>query len=183
MKVRLISATLVVLVGLTAAVPAQADWLEQFFDGVCRDTKRNNCWPEPFTRPDRASVRAPFAVMVNNGWRCQNMLGDHHFDDDLGQLTEAGRQKIRWILTEAPQHHRTVYVHRATSGEQTTARINAVRQIAMQFSPDGQVPLVLETNTPSEGWPADHVDAITRKFQASMPEPRIRAIEAVDDKF
>ena len=113
MITRSIRIAVLVAAGLACVAPARADWIFCIVDGtkkfchsVARDTKRRNCWPEPFTRPDRYAVRAPFALMVSNGWRRQNLLGEHHFVDQGGKLTEAGRLKIRWILTEAPQHHR-----------------------------------------------------------------------------
>ena len=71
-----------------------------------------------------------------------------------GELTEAGRIKIRWILTEAPQHHRTIYVQKAADAEVTAARIDNVQQLAAQMQPEGTLPLVLETGVPVRGWPA-----------------------------
>ena len=75
------------------------------------------------------------ALMVSNGWRKQNMLADHHFADESGVLTEAGRMKVRWILTEAPRHHRTIYVHRDEDAEVTAARIDYVQQLAAETQP------------------------------------------------
>ncbi|MHC4178974.1 MAG: hypothetical protein ACYSWU_15785 [Planctomycetota bacterium] len=180
MITRSIRIAVLVAAGLACVAPARADWISCIVDGtkefcrsVARDTKRRNCWPEPFTRPDRYAVRAPFALMVSNGWRRQNLLGEHHFVDQGGKLTEAGRLKIRWILTEAPQHHRTIYVHRATKPEVTAARIDDVQQLAAQIVPEGALPLVLETSIPAGGWPAARADIIGRKFESSAPDPRL----------
>lgn len=161
------------LVCLACAAPANADWLAEFFHCMARDTKRRNCWPKPFVCPDRVSVRQPFAVMVNNGWRYQNMLGDHYFVDDSGALTEAGRIKVHWILTEAQPHHRDIYVYRGAAAVETAARIQSVRQFAMQVLPEGRVPVILESEVPPLGWPASRVDAIGRSFASSAPEPRL----------
>ena len=165
---------------LACVVPARADWLgclvegvKEFGRGVARDTKRRNCWPEPFLNPDRYAVRSPLALMVSNGWRRQNLLGDHHFVDQGGELTEVGRMKIRWILTEAPPQHRTIYVHSAGNAEVTAARIDSVQQLAAQLVPEGELPLVLETGIPVQDWPAARADMIGRKFEASTPEPRL----------
>jgi hypothetical protein len=165
---------------LACVLPARADWLSCLVDGtkefchtVVRDTKRRNCWPEPFLRPDRHAVRAPLALMVSNGWRRQNMLADHHFVEQSGDLTEAGRMKVQWILTEAPQHHRTIYVHKAGSPEITAARIDKVQQLAAQLVPEGELPLVLETGVAVQGWSAAQADTIGRKFKDSIPDPRL----------
>ncbi|HEX5103587.1 MAG TPA: hypothetical protein VFV87_07250, partial [Pirellulaceae bacterium] len=33
------------------------------------DWHRNNAWPEPFASADRAAVREPFCLMIDNGWK------------------------------------------------------------------------------------------------------------------
>ena len=82
------------LIGLVAVTPAEANWLTEFAHCIARDTKRRNCWPKPFVCPDRTDVRGPLALMVSNGWRRQNMLGDHHFVDEQTALTEAGPDTV-----------------------------------------------------------------------------------------
>jgi hypothetical protein len=141
--------------------------------GIGVETVRNNCWPMPFTAWDRAAVASPFAVMVENGWRKQNMLADHHFDGTGAALNDAGRNKLRWILNEAPEQHRTIYVRRAESLEKSAARYAAVQQAAAGLAPPGARILVLETNLTPAGWPAERIEMIGRKFQASTPEPRL----------
>ena len=168
------------LIALGSTTPVMAGWWEsctdasdQCFGSIARDIKRRQCWPEPFTAPDRVATRAPMVTMVSNGWRRQNMLGEFHFEPGTGQLTEAGRLKIRWIVTEAPQQHRIVYVHTADSNEETNARIAAVQQLVVRYAPPGELPPVLPTSISDEGWPADQVDLIGRKFRASTPPPRL----------
>ncbi len=180
MMARFVQVAVLAAISLAWITPARAGWISRTIDGtkefgrsVARDTKRRNCWPEPFLRPDRHAARAPLAVMVSNGWRRQNLLADHHFIERGAKLTEAGRMKIRWILTEAPQQHRTVYVQRADDPQVTAARIDNVQQVAAQLVPEGALPLVLETSIPVRGWPAARADMIGRKFEASTPEPRL----------
>ena len=102
------------------------------------------------------------------------MLGEFHFEASTGQLTEAGRLKVKWILTVCPRQHRLVYVHTADSNEETSARIAAVQQLAGQIAPN-DIPPVLPTSISDDGWPADQVDLIQRKFQSTTPSPRLPA--------
>ena len=164
-----------IVVAVVLATPAQADWLSSFIHTVVRDTKRRNCWPKPFTCPDRQAVGAPFVKMIHNGWRRQNMLGDHHFVPGTTDLTEAGELKVRWILVEAPSQHRMIYVHRAETAEATAARIASVHQFASKVIVEGELPPILETGISAQGCPAARVEAITRKFQESIPEPVLPA--------
>lgn len=176
MVFRYISGCLVLLAGLAAATPADAQCsshLERMWHSILRDFQRNNCWPEPFLAPDRLAARAPFALMVNNGWRRQNMLAEHHFEDGSATLNEAGELKTRWTMTQAPLEHRTIYVHRANTPQQTAERIETVRQYAAQFADSGQPPVVLETAVDASGWPATRVDMIDRRWLETVPDPRL----------
>ena len=176
MMVRRVLVCVVVLAGFARAVPAEAQqcsrW-QAFWHSVARDWKRNNCWPEAFLPADRHAIRAPFVVMVNNGWRRQNLVADHHFEEGTTTLNRAGQLKVRWVMTEAPRQHRIVYVRRAATPEDTAARIAAVEQCAGQFAEEGEVPTVLETNVDTSGWPATRVDMIDRRWLDSAPDPRL----------
>ena len=162
-----------VLATFACVVPARANWFDKFMYSVVRDTKRRNCWPKPFVYADRQAARAPFAAMITNGWRSQNMIGDHHFIETTGQLTDAGKLKVRWILTQAPEQHRTIYVFRANNAEETAVRVDSIRQYAAGIMPEGDLPPIVESSIPALGWPASRVDALGRSFQSSAPAPRI----------
>jgi hypothetical protein len=172
MPVRSIKILGFVLISLGCASQVSADLFSNFFNSIARDTKRRQCWPESFNGADRAAVRAPFTAMVANGWRRQNMLGDFHFEPNTGQLTEAGRLKVRWILTAGPEQHRLIYVHIAETAKETAARLGAVQQLAAQISPNN-LPPVMQTSISDEGWSASQVDAIGRKYLGSTPTPRL----------
>ena len=174
MSARLPSVVGMVLIVSGFAAQASAEILCEACNSIARDVKRRQCWPEPFVGPDRASVRSPFVIQVANGWRRQNMLGEFHFEPGSKQLTEAGRLKVRWILTACPQQHRLIYVHIGLNAEETSTRIATVQKLAAHIAPNN-VPPVMSTSIPDEGWPADEVDLIGRKFRATMPDPRLPA--------
>jgi hypothetical protein len=156
-----------------ATVPVQADWLCDFFNSFPQDFKRRNCWPQPFVCPDRQVTRLPFCVETNNGWRKQNLMSDQFFEPKTGELTEAGRLKVHWVSFGAPPQHRAIYVHVGGTPEETAARIAAVQTYVAKIMPQGVLPTVCETTFSDEGSPADLVDSISRKYQSTMPTPRL----------
>jgi hypothetical protein len=167
-----------VMIALGLAAPASADFfLWEMFVGIGRDIKNRNCWPDQYYPISVAEARAPSCIMVANGWRKQNLLGEYHFQPTTGQLTEAGSEKLRWILTVGPEQHRVVYVHAAYTVEETAARLSAVQQLALKITPRG-LPPILTTTISDDGWPADQVDLIGRKYQATMPPPRLPSSDA-----
>ena len=152
---------------------ARAEIVSDFVRSVVQDTKRRNCWPQPFVCPDRQYTRAPFAIQVSNGWRRQNMLSSYHFEPQTGKLTESGQLKIRWILFEAPLQHKSIYVHIGNDTDETAARIRSVEAYASQFVSPADMPPITQTTISEEGSPAEQIDAIARKYQSSTPIPRL----------
>jgi hypothetical protein len=149
------------------------NFVTRFFHGVCRDAKRNNCWPEPFIYADREAVRMPFNRMVEKGWERQNTLGDQDFVPETGQLTLAGQSRVRNILLLGMPQHRTIYVHRSLLPNETAARVDAVQQLAARTVRHGELPEIRETDLPSPGWSAQQIDDVERKYRSTMPTPRL----------
>ena len=153
---------------LAAGGAAVADDLP---DNFARDFQRRNAWPKPFVYPDRVAVRAPFLPMVATGWELQNMIADYHFDGP--KLTEAGQRKIRWILNEAPPQHRALYVHCGASPQETYQRIETVRQAASAILPMGETALIYQSNLSLQGYAADRIDVVGRKYLIVIPNPKL----------
>jgi hypothetical protein len=176
-RIYLAVAALTAVAGL--ATSAQA----VFFDDGVRYVKHgyheNAIWPWPYVCADRIAVREPFCLMINNGWRRQNLLGPHHFNDNSNQLTSAGELRVRWIMTQAPGERRTVFVERDIDPAVTASRMATAREyITRVGTPDGQLAQVMETHLISEGRPASVVDATNVRFQESMVPPQLPAATA-----
>ncbi len=173
---RIVSALLAALTLLLSTSPAHADWrdrLEAFWARCEVDWHRNNCWPEPFVRPDRAHVTTFNASVEAAGWHRQNLLGAHHFTPDSTALSTSGQLKVRGILTQAPHQYRTVFVERSVNRDLTAARMDAVEQYASNWLPDGLVADVQESHQFVEGSPAPMVDYINVRFRETLPVPQL----------
>lgn len=159
-----------VLVSL-AGGSARAEWFGDFWHRVATDWHRNNAWPYTFTHADRAAVSAPFAVMVHKGWCEQNTLGEYYFDVGKADLNEAGRLRVKWIMTEAPEQYRAMFIESAGSQELTVARMAAVRNAASRYQSSGGQAEVYETMIPARGWPAEEIYSTYVKYRDSRPAP------------
>lgn len=167
------AAALVVVAG--AVESARAVCLDETAHYVKHGYHVNTMWPWPYVCPDRIAVREPFCAMVNNGWRRQNLLGQHHFNPDTNQLTTAGELRVQWIMTQAPVDRRNIFVERSLDADITTQRLANVREYAVKVAPEGRTAQVGETYLMSEGRPAAVVDATNVKFLQSMPAPVLPA--------
>jgi hypothetical protein len=151
----------------------EPNFFKRAWYSVCRDFKRNNNWPDPFVTADRANTRIHFDLATANGWRVQNTLGDHHFVDNGTELTEAGRLKIAAIINQTPLCYRAVFVLRDQDAERTAGRVVAVQEaVAVVLGDRPPVP-IFETYDKPRGTPAYYVDEVTRRYQATIPDPRL----------
>jgi hypothetical protein len=173
-----IPAILAVVFLIGSCLEASAVWIDSTVHYMRTGYRRNEAWPWPYICPDRASVREPFALMVENGWRRQNLLGPHHFDASTGKLTTAGELKVHWIMTQAPPERRMIFVERSLDSGVTASRIELARDYAARVAADGRTPQVGDTHLVSEGRPAGTVDAIYTRFNESMQPPVLPAPSA-----
>jgi hypothetical protein len=162
------------LIGVLFSTAAQAQWLEEFCDHVAKTTMRVNCWPKPHIYADREAVRTPIAIMVANGRVRQNTLSEYYFAPG-GTLTESGRRKVRWILTQSAFVDRTIFVYQSPDSIETAAQIASVREEIKRIQPENKDPRVVVTNVRPVGWPAERVGRIGAKFNESLPTPTLPA--------
>lgn len=169
----LLCAFSIVAIGLllTAGPVIAGDGL--LYELVGKDFCRRNCWPYPHICQDIAAARAPLAIQVANGWERQNLLADHYFDPKTQQLNEAGRRKVQWILLDAPEERRIVFVHRTISIDETQQRVAAVRNYMADLGPDAPTASVVVSTIPADGTSAARVDWVNRKFITVLPEPKL----------
>ncbi len=177
---RTIVATFATLAMAYLATSASAVFIDSTVHYIKSGYRRNVAWPYPYICPDRFAVRDPFETMIRNGWRRQNLMGAHFFNQENQQLTMAGELHVRWIMTQAPPEYRQVFIERSIDPAITAERIAATRQYATRVSLDGQTPEVFETNMIADGRPAAIVDVTNTKFLENMPVPVLPADTTID---
>ena len=134
--------------------PARAGWHE-FWAEFDLHRRRVEAWPEPFVNPDRESVRDPFRVMADNGWKQQNTFNDEWFNKEDNELSHAGKIKLRQMLNEFPPHRRQVFVLEGQTQDVTSARVTSVYKCLAEIAPDQPPCSVLTTRIPGPvgaGW-------------------------------
>ncbi len=172
---RILTVLVVAAVSLTASAKVRANWFKSFYHDVHSGFHTNNMWPQPYIDPDRKAVKEPLAIMHARGWQRNNLLGEHHFEEDQKKLTAAGVLRVKAILANSPPQFRTVYVEKGRNRAVTETRIDAIQQAIMEMELEGQLPAVLASDMTVEGWSSEYVDAVGRKYQSSIPQPRLPA--------
>ncbi|MGC3970624.1 MAG: hypothetical protein QM775_25795 [Pirellulales bacterium] len=109
-------------------------WWRGTWKGWKREFHHNNVWPEQYLDHDRSAARAPFEMMVANGWRTQNTISSYHFNEQTGDLNETGRLKLRAILFETPPEYQSIFVLRADDPKMTAARVKSVQDHAQALA-------------------------------------------------
>ena len=140
---------------------------------VCRDFRRSNAWPDPFVGADREATRLPFDAQIANGWRLQNTVGEQYFEADSADLTEAGRLKIARIINETPTAYRAIFVLRGEDPVMNADRVASVQQVAARTLGERPSVPIFETYEKPRGAPANYIDAVNEKYEATIPDPRV----------
>jgi hypothetical protein len=131
----------------------------------------NNRWPEQHLDHDRCAARAPFQVMIANGWRAQNTVATYHFSESDGMLNDTGRLKVRAILFETPVEWRTIYVLRGDRAEVTAARVRSVQEYAISELQGEACPPILVTTIEPRGTRGDVSNGVNQRFMENAPAP------------
>ena len=139
--------------------------------GYCNNVN----WPSQYIPAARRGICDAYAVMINNGWRRQNLLGDYHFEPGTDELTRAGQLKVNWILTQAPVQRRMIFVQRGVTEAKTAERLAQVENYSETLSPAVPAIDVADTHIVAEGRRAMAVDNIFTGFQANQLPPVLPA--------
>ncbi len=166
---------------LSMSSTAEAAGVQHHWHQYWYDFHLVNCWPHPYVEPDRQHVRDAIEAQVASGWRRQNLLGDHYFDENNQALTEAGRLKVQWTLTQVPEHRRMLFVTRGLTPDITQARMAAVEAAATQVLPSGESPSIQDTHLIAEGHPASDVALTTIRFRETKPTPQLPSVTAEEE--
>ena len=139
------------------------------------DYYRNKMWPSPFTAADTRSVMAIFDQQRSNGWRLHNTLSTAMFDSKTNCLTEAGKAHVKWIVTNAPQARRVVFVLQDADQQVTSTRVESAQLAISEVLPVGPLPQIYLTDREPIGSSGVYQTAINRAMANSVPAPRLTA--------
>lgn len=156
---------------------ANADW-HSFWRGVHVDYARNNAWPQPFTDADARAVQDPFVLMKHNGWRAHNTIGNELFRQGDNSLTLAGSRRVLWIATQSPQQHRTIYVLRGPTDNETHLRVASVHQSLSTIQTGGLLPQVVVTDIEPAAASGGYATSIDRQWLQNLPAPTLPSATA-----
>lgn len=132
-------------------------------------------WPYPYICEDRQSVRDYISMQEETGWENATTLYDYHFDGDNQGVNRSGRIQLQWILRNAPEHRKIVYVQAASDVTASNYRVaNVQSEISEMVGLENSPPVMLRVTSPL-GRPAQEVDSIQLKARESQPVPRISA--------
>jgi hypothetical protein len=138
-----------------------------------QDYYRNRMWPAPFTSEDTSAVVSIFEQQQSNGWRLHNTLSSSMFDPGTHCLTEAGKAHVRWIVTQAPQDRRVVFVLQHADQQSTSTRVESTQLAVSEMMPVGPLPQIYLTDREPAGSSGVYQTAISRAMANSVPSPRL----------
>ena len=142
------------------------------------DYYRNKMWPAPFSAADTQSVITIFDQQRSNGWRLHNTLSSAMFDPKTHCLTDAGKAHVKWIVTQAPQARRVVFVLQDIDQQLTATRVESTQLAISAVMPIGPLPQIYLTDREPFGSSGVYQTAIHRAMANSVPAPRLTSAAA-----
>lgn len=146
---------------------------ESFAQRFRRDYYRNKMWPYPFRAQDAQAILSIFDAQRNKGWQLHNTIGAAMYEPTSGRLTETGIAHLRWIVAQAPQARRVVFILKASSQQETAARVEQTQLAISQLVPTGALPELYLTNQEAPGSSGIYQTSIQRAMTTSVPNPRL----------
>lgn len=140
--------------------------------------QRNNAWPDPFNEMDAMSVIMPFEAMKHNGWVLHNTIGAHQFRATDGALNTSGQESLAWIARQAPAGRRHIYIVRASTDQETEARVAAVNEMLAQLTYSGSEPTVMLTDRTPPTAPGDWATHVNRAWLTQLAAPKLPSTSA-----
>lgn len=169
-----LASTALPLAAQTCGSDCYGAYQQPSFGHECKqDYLQNAMWPSQYIAPARRSVYAPFATMVQNGWRRQNLIGTRYFDKETGNLTEAGQLKTHWVLTQAPISRRQLFIEQDYDAEKMGHQTESLRDFAGLVDPTAEEVAITPIPIRDRGRPAAIVDHNFTGFQENQPIPAL----------
>ncbi len=128
-------------------------------------------WPYPYNIQDRAMVYDSFDLQAAAGWKSATTLYDYHFNSETQELNSAGKEQVKWIMSNAPSKFRQAYVAASLEKGINDARLSSV-QNELAYVANGNIPVVLRVASPT-GRSAIEVDSYQKSYLENMPIPHI----------
>lgn len=116
-----------------------------------------------------------FDQQRSNGWRLHNTLSTAMFDPRTNCLTDAGKAHVKWIVTNAPQARRVVFVLQDANQQVTSTRVESTQLAISEVIPVGPLPQIYLTDREPSGSSGVYQTAVHRAMANSVPSPRLTA--------
>ncbi len=148
-----------------------------YYAHLCEINKRaydrNRAWPKPFDCADRQLYFSMWNNMLEDGYRCNCVFTETHFDGATNQLNEAGKSKIRGIFKNNPIGQKVALVQNSAPGNIVDARLeNLQSTIDQWYGTDSFAEVALTEKYPT-GFAASRVEAINQLSNTETPAPVI----------
>lgn len=161
-------------VAVVAVCSGSLGFAQTHSDSSCNyDYYRNKLWPTPFRAMDTTSVQSVFDQQADNGWRLFNTLSNAMFDPKTHRLTDAGKAHVQWIVSQAPQSRRVVFVLQGNNQQSTALRVESTQLAVSELIPVGPLPSIYLTDREPVGSSGVYQTAIHRAMLSSVPTPRL----------
>lgn len=147
--------------------------LEKYKAGFRLNHSRGSAWPLPFSCWDRENYFAILDQQFATGVQVAHTLTSEYFDPETNKLNRAGEMRVGWIMQNAPQMNKQIYVYEDQTGPTIAQRVSAVRDFTGRYYGHmGQAAIATSRIAPIR-IPATYQAQTNILYDESMPDPII----------
>jgi hypothetical protein len=134
---------------------------------------RNSAWPLPFSCWDREHYYAIFNQQYAIGNQVAHTLTSEYFHPESNELNRAGELRVAWIMQNAPQADKQIFLYEDETGPTMDQRIASVREFTDRYYAHlGNAAIVKSQLLPHQ-IPATFQATYLRQYSQGQPDPVI----------
>ena len=143
----------------------------------CADARLNHArgeaWPLPFSCWDREHYYSIFNQQYAHGLQVAHTLTSEYFDPETNELNRAGEMRVAWIMQNAPQANKQIFVYEDKTGPTMDQRISMIRNFTDRYYQHlGQATIVKSQLLPHQV-PATYQANTLQQYAGAQADPVI----------
>jgi len=134
---------------------------------------RNSAWPLPFSCWDRENYNAILNQQFATGNQIAHTLTAQYFDPESNELNRAGELRVSWIMQNAPQRDKQIFVFEDQQGPTIDQRIASISNFTGRYYAHMGNATVAKSRLLPNQIPATYQQGYNQSYAEGQPDPVI----------
>ncbi len=134
---------------------------------------RASAWPKPFSCWDREHYYAILNQQYATGMAVAHTLTSEYFNSESNKLNRAGELRVAWIMQNAPQADKQIFVYEDQTGPTMDQRMDSIREFTNRYYGHLGNAAIAKSQILPHQIPATYQASYLQAYQEGQPAPII----------